>query len=168
MYKRQTHFISTYNGPILFYPMRITAPITDRLEQQINGKEFFSQHNLHCSVTYKSSSYFLIKISSSSQILSCMTSSACPNIVASKVSSPSKLASVDRILAIRESHKIHFSLQLQYMEKQCIISRFQTNHYLNSILPHSRQNLSLSIPNKFSIKDRFYLPGKWLYKSIRA
>lgn len=27
-----------YNGPILFYPMRITAPITDRKEQQINGE----------------------------------------------------------------------------------------------------------------------------------
>lgn len=76
-----------------------TASITERLEQQVNGKEFFSQQNLHCFVTYNSRSYFLIKISSSSQILSWTTSSACPNIVASKVSSPSRLASVDRIVA---------------------------------------------------------------------
>ena len=62
---------------------------------EVDWKAMLSIKAIKIAVTYA----FMI-ISSSSQTLSWTTSSACPNMLASKLSSPSKLANVSTIVAV--------------------------------------------------------------------
>lgn len=105
-------FTSHMQWTCILFPMRITTHATEMAWKQINGiLSQIQEKTMHKNEYSKEGPYFLIKISSSSQILSWITSSACPSINASKLSSPSRFARVEHMVALtnKQNVKLAFS-----------------------------------------------------------